>query len=61
LDALEDSIAGGGINKIEAPYRIVLCNVPRENEMVKGVLDNFIELLHDLQADGCPVSMSLVD
>jgi RNAse (barnase) inhibitor barstar len=56
LDALNDSIAGGGINKIEVPYRIVIRNAPHENEMAKQVLNEFAGLFRHLQSAGCPVS-----
>jgi RNAse (barnase) inhibitor barstar len=55
LDALRDSIGSGGINRIEVPYRIVIRNAPRENEMAKQVLNDFADLIQDLEAKGCPV------
>ncbi len=45
FDALRDSIAGGGINKIEVPYRIVIRDAPRGNKMVKRVLSEFTDLI----------------
>jgi RNAse (barnase) inhibitor barstar len=59
LDALNDSIAGGGVNKIEVPYRIVLRNVPGDNEMVSGALADFVTLFERLHAEGCPVTLEL--
>jgi RNAse (barnase) inhibitor barstar len=59
FDALNDSIAGEGINKIEVPYRVVIRNAPHKNEMVKQVLGEFGELFHHLQSAGCPVSFSV--
>jgi RNAse (barnase) inhibitor barstar len=56
FDALNDSICSGGINKIEVPYRIVIHNAPQDNEMVRGVLEDFGDLIRHLQSDGCPVS-----
>ncbi len=61
FDALNDSIATGGINRIEVPYRIIIRNAPADNKMVKGVLEDFSGLIHHLQGRGCPVSFSLVD
>jgi len=55
FNALHDSIGGGGINRIEVPYRIVIRNAPHENEMAKQVLDHFAGLIQHLQAEGCPV------
>lgn len=59
FDALNDSIATGGINRIEVPYRIIIRNAPPDNKMVEKVLEDFSDLIHHLQARGCPVSFSL--
>jgi RNAse (barnase) inhibitor barstar len=50
FDALNDSIAGGGINKVEVPYRIVLSNVPGDNAMVNGVVGDLTSLFDRFQA-----------
>lgn len=61
FNALRDSIAGGGINKIEVPYRIIVRNAPSENEMVKSVLNDFADLVHHMQSDGCPVTFAVAE
>jgi hypothetical protein len=61
FNALNDSIAGGGINKIEVPYRIIVRNAPREHEMVKGGLAEIADLVDYMQAKGCPVAFVVAD
>lgn len=58
-DALIDSIEGGAINQIEVPYRIVIRNIPRENNAVERLLDNFSDLVRGMQSNGCPVVISI--
>ena len=59
FDALNDSIAGGSINKIEVPYRIVIRNAKRESAIVNGVLSELTDFFHHMQSKGCPVSLTI--
>jgi RNAse (barnase) inhibitor barstar len=59
FDALDDSITGGGINKIEVPYRIVIRNAVCENEMVKSMLRELTDFVHVIHSNGCPVSLTI--
>jgi RNAse (barnase) inhibitor barstar len=61
FDALNDSIASGGINKVEVPYRIVIRNARNENEMVRGVLDEIASFFLHIQSQGCPVAFKIAE
>ncbi len=60
LDALNDSIATGGINKAEVPYRLVVRNASKAGAEARKMIDRFAELIQDIQTDGCPVSMTVL-
>lgn len=57
FDALRDSIAGGSINQVEVPYRLVFKNYDKIGGEAKGMADDFIDLIHELAAEGCPVEV----
>lgn len=57
FDALRDSIAAGSINQIEVPYQLVIKNYDKINGEAKRMTDDFIDLLHELAAEGCPVEV----
>jgi RNAse (barnase) inhibitor barstar len=57
LDALADSIAGGQINQVEAPYRFVITNYSQIATAVKETTDNFVNLVRELARKGCPVEI----
>jgi RNAse (barnase) inhibitor barstar len=57
LDALADSISSGSINQIEVPYRLVIKSYDRIGLHTKPMTDSFINLVHGLAADGCPVEI----
>jgi RNAse (barnase) inhibitor barstar len=57
FDALRDSIAGGEINKLELPYKLVIRNYDKIRGKAKGMADDFIDLIHELAAEGCPVEV----
>ena len=59
LDALNDSIAGGSINQVEVPYRIVIKNYDKIGGGAKQAADDFIDLIKDIAAGGCPVEIRL--
>jgi RNAse (barnase) inhibitor barstar len=59
FDALNDSIASGGINEIEVPYEIVIHNARNENEMVRAVLDELAGFFLHLRSQGCPVAFRI--
>jgi RNAse (barnase) inhibitor barstar len=59
FNALRDSIATGQINQVEVPYRIVIKNHQRSGEGVKEMISEFVDLLQELGARGCPVQVRL--
>jgi RNAse (barnase) inhibitor barstar len=61
LDALADSIATGDINRIEVPYRIVIENLSQAEPEARAITARVIELIRQLEAEGCPVAVTLRD
>lgn len=59
FDALNDSIANGSINKVEVPYRVVLKNYDLISGEAKKMTDDFVDLIHEIAARGCPVEVRL--
>jgi RNAse (barnase) inhibitor barstar len=57
LDALDDSIAGGRINKIEVPYRIVISNYERVGAGARQEAERFVGLIRELAAGDTPVEI----
>jgi RNAse (barnase) inhibitor barstar len=57
LDALADSIAGGQINQVEVPYRLVIKNYNLIGTAAKETTDNFVNLVRELAGKGCPVEI----
>ena len=59
FNALRDSIVAGRINKIEVPYRVVLRNYAKIDAGVKGLTDDFVDLLRELAREGMPVEVTI--
>ena len=57
LDALNDSIAAGSINQVEVPYRLVIQNYNKIGAGPKQMTDDFIALIREIAARGCPVEI----
>src|SRR5580765_4347193 len=57
FDALRDGVAAGSINQVEVPYQLVIKNYDKINGDAKTVADDFIALLHELAAEGCPIEV----
>ena len=57
LDALADSISGGSINQMEAPYRLIIEGYDRIGPRAKAMADSFINLVRELATNGCPVEI----
>jgi RNAse (barnase) inhibitor barstar len=57
LDALNDSIAGGQINAIEVPYRIIIKHGDLFGAGAQKTAKDFVDLIHDIAARGCPVEI----
>jgi RNAse (barnase) inhibitor barstar len=59
LDALNDSIATGGINEVEVPYRLTAQNAAKAGLDARMMLNRFKELIDQICAEGCPIEMSI--
>jgi RNAse (barnase) inhibitor barstar len=59
FNALVDSIQTGRINQVEVPYQILVQNSVGKNPEIQEILSNFVDLVHEMQANGCPVSLSI--
>jgi RNAse (barnase) inhibitor barstar len=57
FNALRDSMAGGSINEVEVPYRLVIKNYDKISGEAKGMADDFVDLIHELAAEGCQVEV----
>jgi len=57
LDALNDSIATGDINAIEVPYRLVIKHGDSIGDGARKMASDFIDLVHEIAAGGCPVEI----
>jgi len=57
LDALNDSIAGGQINKIEVPYRIVIRNYEQVGTGARDMAERFVSLIRELAAGDTPIEI----
>ena len=51
FDALRDSIAGGQINVVEVPYRLVVKTAGPIGTEAKTTLEGFAKLIHELAAE----------
>jgi RNAse (barnase) inhibitor barstar len=59
LDALDDSIATGGINEVEVPYRLTVQNAAKAGLDARMMLNSFKEFIDQICADGCPIEMNI--
>jgi RNAse (barnase) inhibitor barstar len=57
FNALRDSIEGGDINEVEVPYRLIIKNYDKIAAEAKKMADDFIDLIRELAARGCPVEV----
>lgn len=59
LNALNDSIGGSAVNKMEVPYRLVVHNLQTADAEVRYLLRDFAELIEKLRLNGCPVEIQI--
>jgi RNAse (barnase) inhibitor barstar len=59
FNALRDSIANGSVNKVEAPYTLVVRNVSDIGADARNVLRQFEDLIKELAAKGTAVAITL--
>ena len=58
FNALRDSIETGQINAIELPYRVVIQNYSRVGSGAQKAASDFVDLLLEMAAGGCPVEVA---
>jgi hypothetical protein len=59
FNALNDSIVTGGINTIEVPYKILICEAKKASFEVRQFLSALADFLSAREAEGCPVSIQI--
>lgn len=59
FNALRDSIETGQINKIEVPYLIRIQNYNSIGPDARSMANEFIDLINEIKARGCPVSIEI--
>jgi RNAse (barnase) inhibitor barstar len=57
FNALIDSIEHGDINDIEVPYRLLVKNYDLIGAGARQMATDFIDLIHEIAARGCPVEI----
>ena len=57
FDALRDSIGTGSVNAVEVPYRLVIQNYDKIGPSARQMVADFVDLIHELAAEGCPVEI----
>jgi RNAse (barnase) inhibitor barstar len=61
LDALNDSIATGGMNEVEVPYRLTVLNTAKAGLDARMMVNRFKELIDQICAEGCPIEMNIME
>jgi RNAse (barnase) inhibitor barstar len=61
FNALNDSIATGSINAIEVPYRLVIQNSSLADPGAQQAMGDFVDLIREIEARGCPVEIRIED
>lgn len=59
FDALRDSIEIGQINNVEPPYRVIIQNYSQIGAEARQMANDFVDLLREIGARGCPVEVVL--
>jgi RNAse (barnase) inhibitor barstar len=59
LYALDDSIVGGGINRVEVPYALVITNLDDAGAEVFVMVQEFVGFVRETAARGCPISIGI--
>lgn len=59
FSAIEDSVANGGVNAIDPPYRLVIRNYDLVGSDAKQMTDDFIDLIRRVEASGVPVEVQI--
>jgi len=59
FNALIDSIETGDINTIEVPYKLIIKNSDSIGEGARRMTSDFVDLIHEIAARGCPVEIEV--
>jgi RNAse (barnase) inhibitor barstar len=59
LDALSDSLGGGGINKLNPPIRVTIYGYQQMTDEARRIVDRFREPAEDLMTDGVSLHLDL--
>jgi RNAse (barnase) inhibitor barstar len=57
FNALIDGIETGSINQIEVPYQLIIRHSASVGEGAKKMVSDFVDLIHEISARGCPVDI----
>jgi len=59
LDALEESIRDGDINRVNAPFAVRITGLKTMDAEVRATVYRFTEVIHDVARAGVPVSVEV--
>jgi len=59
FNALIDSIETGSINEIGVPYRLIITHNGTVGEGARKMVSDFVDLIHEMKARGCPVDIAI--
>ena len=59
FNALIDSIETGDINTIEVPYKLIIKSSDSIGEGARRMTSDFVDLIHEIAARGCPVEIEV--
>jgi RNAse (barnase) inhibitor barstar len=59
FNALIDSIEHGDINATEVPYRLIIKHSELIGEGARKMASDFVDLIHEIAARGCPVEIAV--
>ncbi|HEV2764771.1 MAG TPA: barstar family protein [Pyrinomonadaceae bacterium] len=59
LNALNDSIGAGGVNRIEVPYAVRIKGLSAMSDEAREIVGHFAALVRSLKEEGVPVEVSL--
>ena len=57
VSALHDGIVTGNVNKVDVPYRLIIQNYNRIGDGARDMAQLFVQLIHEYEAGGCPVTV----
>jgi RNAse (barnase) inhibitor barstar len=60
FSAIDDSIASGGVNAVDPPYKLIIKNYDRIGSGAKQMTDDFVDLIEKIAASGIPVEIRVI-